>query len=92
MEISGLFPFSIAQEFRSGLDVLFDKLKSKYKLSMPTGDQPGATTKLLGLFQQKNALHFGLKPIDKLDFISKHQQKQVKKYSWLAMDSMIPVH
>lgn len=71
--------FSIAQEFRSGLDVLFDKLKSKYKLSMLTGDQPGATTKLLGLFQQKNALHFGLKPIDKLDFISKHQQKQGEK-------------
>ena len=71
--------FSIAQEFRPGIENLFAKLINKFRLSMLTGDQSGSITKLLQLFKNKQALHFGLKPIDKLEFIRQLQQSHHEK-------------
>ena len=72
-----LTTFYLEQTYRSGLESIITKLKTKYKLYLLSGDNDREKEKL-EKWLKLNELHFDQSPADKLEFISKLQKKQEK--------------
>jgi P-type Cu+ transporter len=71
----GYFQFDV--RYRQGLQQVLEKLRSRYKLSLLSGDHPVDLPLLQPLFGNSN-LHFEQSPSDKLQFIAQLQEKGEK--------------
>lgn len=67
--------FRIDHHYRAGLPTMLDKLRRKFRLLLLSGDRPAAG-KVLG--QHFDEMHFRLKPVEKLHFVSQEQRQQRK--------------
>jgi Cu+-exporting ATPase len=65
-------------EYREGLQELFDGLAPEYHLSILSGDNEGEKSRLQGILPIATEFHFNQKPEDKLEYIKK-LQKEGKK-------------
>ncbi len=70
--------FNRSNRFRAGLADLFEQLSKIFKLVLLSGDSDIDRPKLSNLFPSEESLHFGQKPLDKLEFVQKLQQSGEK--------------
>jgi Cu+-exporting ATPase len=70
--------YCIQNNIRPGLYDAISKLSQTYELHMISGDQSSDKSKMERIFPNKNNIHFGLDPIQKLEYI-KELQSQGKK-------------
>ena len=70
--------FSVTNSYREGIREIIGTLKSKYKLSLLSGDNEGEKYNLSKFFKDENALHFNQSPEDKLKFVKSQQQSGTK--------------
>jgi Cu+-exporting ATPase len=75
-EIKGCYIFK--NEYRTGMEQVFENLSSQYKLVILSGDNDGERLHLEKLVPKNTQFHFNQKPEDKLEFIKKLQQKGEK--------------
>ncbi|MBB6459365.1 heavy metal translocating P-type ATPase [Flammeovirga kamogawensis] len=68
--------FTLAQSLRKDIDKLMYKLNTKgYKISLLSGDNSSERKKLEQIFPNGTTMHFEQSPQDKMNFISKNQEK-----------------
>ena len=65
--------FVFNNQYRDGLEFLFQKLNKKYQLKLLSGDNDGERAALLKLLPQNTELIFNQKPEEKLEFIKNLQ-------------------
>lgn len=65
--------FVFNNQYRDGLELLFQKLNKKYQLKLLSGDNDGERAALLKLLPQNTELIFNQKPEEKLEFIKNLQ-------------------
>lgn len=70
--------FEIRNIYRKGLDELIAFFQSKFKMSLISGDSDSEKTILEKIFPVGTEMYFDQKPKDKLDYISRCQQKGEK--------------
>ncbi|MBK9109778.1 MAG: heavy metal translocating P-type ATPase metal-binding domain-containing protein [Saprospiraceae bacterium] len=68
--------FLVRQIYRAQLKPMFDKLQSKYDLSVISGDQDHDRTYLSKMLNKSEQLKFKYSPHDKLEYIQNLQQQQ----------------
>jgi Cu+-exporting ATPase len=67
--------FTFYNQYRKGLSKLFNQLKSKFDLTILSGDNEGERENLQKLLPPKTKLLFNQKPDDKLQYIAYHQSE-----------------
>ena len=75
-EIKGCYIFK--NEYRIGMEQVFENLSEHYKLVILSGDNDGEKKHLEELVPKDTQFYFNQKPEDKLNFIKKLQQKGAK--------------
>jgi len=65
--------YCIQNNIRPGLREAISKLSDSYELHMISGDQSSDKSKMEELFPDKNNIHFGLDPSEKLEYIKQLQ-------------------
>lgn len=77
VEINGIYKGSYVfnNQYRAGLEQLFEKLSKKYKLIILSGDNDGERRILEKMLPEKTILVFNQKPEQKLDFIENLQKE-----------------
>ncbi|WP_339888553.1 heavy metal translocating P-type ATPase metal-binding domain-containing protein [uncultured Flavobacterium sp.] len=69
----GYFVFD--NQYRNGVEELFERLKTKYELIILSGDNEGETENLQSLLPNKTELIFNQKPEQKLEYIEQLQKE-----------------
>jgi Cu+-exporting ATPase len=77
-EGSYLGRFTFRNHYRNNIEKLLGKIKSKYKLSVLSGDNDGEKKNLENIFGPEATLLFNQKPEDKLAYIKQMQQEGKK--------------
>lgn len=62
-------------QYRNGIEALFEKLSTHYELKILSGDNDGEKETLQGLLPEKTELIFDRKPEQKLEYIEKLQKQ-----------------
>ena len=77
VEINGIYKGSYVfnNQYRAGLEQLFEKLSKKYELIILSGDNDGERRILEKMLPEKTILVFNQKPEQKLDFIENLQKE-----------------
>ncbi|MGB4968054.1 MAG: heavy metal translocating P-type ATPase metal-binding domain-containing protein [Saprospiraceae bacterium] len=70
---------SVQQQYRKGLRELINSLKSKYQISMLSGDNNREVSILEKIFSPVKSLFFNYKPLEKLKFIQELQEIKNQK-------------
>lgn len=71
--------FTFQNQYRSGIQKLFNKLSHNFRLSILSGDNDGEQSHLKTILTKNTELIFNQKPEDKLHFIANLQQKSKDK-------------
>lgn len=77
IKIGGVYlgKYLFNNQYRDGLEMLFDSLNKKYKIIVLSGDNEGEKTILENLLPKGTELVFNQKPEQKLEFIKKLQDR-----------------
>ncbi len=67
--------FLLDQEYRKGLRTVLDRWRSRYKLSLLSGDDPAEMSRLQAQFPEDSLLYFRQSPHDKLTFVKERQTR-----------------
>lgn len=70
--------FSIVNQWRQGIDVLLNRLKNHFKLSLLSGDNSAEANALQKIFPSNSIFLFNQKPEQKASFIKEHQAEGQK--------------